>query len=473
MHDHYTERRGTRLAVKFFGALALASIVVLLIGASSWLTLHSAGNEIRTMRLAAGNGDMTAVADNLLVRIDRSGLRLAGGVFVAVALLGGIYLYFIRTVVQPLQENVRLASRLASGDCDENVSAPQLARNDELGELARAVQRLVSRQREEAAIANDMSAGDFSSAAAVRGPADTLRPAIRRMADATVGMFRRVDAHVGQLMAGCEDIASASGGLSANGARIAGAVTEISSGIARIRTHADDNAGMAEQAGKLAVTGSKSVERGYEDIGEMGVVMLNMQVCGDKIVQIAKSIGDIAFQTNLLSLNASVEAARAGRNGKGFTIVAEEVRNLAVRSSKAAEETSTLMQETVQQVELAAAIAGRINATFGEMQTNIRDADALMGKIAVASNEQSGGIDRISAALRQVDRSVQENAEHAGAVLEKADGLARETGRLRQMLGRVRLDSGRPPNYETLTISAAATPAVRSPGQSAALPWNQ
>lgn len=251
-------------------------------------------------------------------------------------------------------------------------------------------------------------------------------------------------------------------------------MTEITTGVARIRTHADDNAGAAERAGRLAGVGNQSVERGYEDIGEMGVVMLNMQACGDKIVGIAKSIGDIAFQTNLLSLNASVEAARAGRHGKGFTIVAEEVRNLAVRTSRAAEETSTLMKDTVEQVELAAAIAGRINATFSEMQTNIQEADALLGTIAAASREQSGGAERISAALHRVDLSARDNAAHVDSILEKVDRLARQTGRLRQVMERFKLGYGHAQAREPYAVpDAAASSDLRVSRRPAALGWDR
>lgn len=437
---HKPKRLGTKLATKFMAVFTLTSTVVLLTGVATWWILRSIRHEIETLRATTNDGNLAAITDSLAIYLSEARLILAASISLGIIFLIGLYLYLTRTIVRPLQINNRLLNRLAVGDGSEDVPANQLERSDEIGDQSRAIRDVIAYQREEVSIANDISAGNFRSITAARIPPDALGLAIRRMANVAVETFRRVNAHIGQVLSGCESISSASGEVSVNSADITAAIPEISTGIAEIRAHADGNADMAEQAGRLATTNNQSVERGYEDIGEMGMVMLKMQACGDKIVKIAKSISDIAFQTSLLSLNASVEAARAGRHGKGFTIVAEEVRSLAVRSNHAAEETSNLMKETVEQVELAAAIAGRINATFADMQTNMQEAEALLSKIATSSRVQSGGVDQISAALQQVDQSARENMDHVDGVLEKSDALIRQTGSLRQIMRHFRVD---------------------------------
>lgn len=477
MHERGTmpnpERRGSGLAVTFAGALVLAAAIVLLTGALGWRMSGTTRHEIKTAQPSADGGGATAVSDGFLARPDRAGPVLAAGVAIGVVLLAGMYLYLVKIVVRPLRANARLLRRLAAGDCGVDVPDRQLTRSDEIGDVARAIRDLAAYQRREAGIVDDMSAGDFTDAVAVRDPTDALGLAVRKMAGVTIDTLKYVNAHAGRAKAGCEAIASAGRELSANEADITAAATKISAGVARVGAHADGNAGVAEQASRLANTGSQSVERGYEDIGEMGVVMLNMQACGDKIVKIAKSIGDIAFQTNLLALNASVEAARAGRHGKGFTIVAGEVRSLAVRSRRAAEETSTLMQETVEQVELAAAIAGRINATFSEMQTNIQEVDVLLAKIVAASREQSGDINQISTALHRMDRSAEENAGHVGDILGQIERLTRQTEQLRQAMGRFGRDLGRSSHSEPFAGSGAPSPSIDVLPQPAALAWGR
>lgn len=98
------------------------------------------------------------------------------------------------------------------------------------------------------------------------------------------------------------------------------------------------------------------------------------------------------------------------------------------------------MQETVKQVELAAAVAGRINAIFAEMQTYIEESEDLLAKITTASSEQSGGIDHLSGALHEADHAALQNMEDVGEVLKIANHLAGQTTQLRQLLGGFRTD---------------------------------
>ncbi len=452
-------RIGLSLTAKLVCVLLLASSIVLLIGGAGWWILHSTRDEIASFTAASP----TAIASQVevfLTHVDEASIWLFIVSIFGLFGLVGLFFYLIHAVVRPVQMHARIMSRLAVGDSSAQLPPGQLARNDEIGDLARALHGVSEYQRGEVTIANAMAGGDFSHPVIVRDSADKLGLAIKQMASITTETLRQVNAHVTQVMRGCETIASASQELTANTSGITTAVSQITSGISEIGAHADDNAGMAGQVGEMAATGVNFIERGYEDIGEMGVVMLNMQACGDKIVGIAKSIGDIAFQTNLLALNASVEAARAGRHGKGFTIVAEEVRRLASRTSKAAEETSTLMKDTVEQVELAAAIGGRINATFADMQTNLQESEALMQKIASASREQSGEIHQISTALQQVDRATRLNMEQVGQVAEKARNLIDQTGRLGQVMGRFSLGRSRPVASYALTKRSAADMGV-------------
>lgn len=459
---HKPKQHGFGLTAKFVCALMPPAVAAVLTGAVCWHMLQTVRAEIKNMRLATDTGNMAAITDSLSVHMDEISCVLAVGVAVGIMLMAGLYFYLMQTVVRPLRANARLINRLAAGDSSENVSKKQANRNDELGDLARAIRNVSAYQREQTNIANSMSAGDFSGAVETRNPENELGAAIRKMAGVFIETRRRINAHMAQVMSDCESIILTNGQLARNSDGIAAAVSEITAGMTEIKTHADGNAGIVERAGQLADAGSQAIERGYEDVGEMGMVMLSMQTSGDRIVQIARSIGDIAFQTNLLALNASVEAARAGRHGKGFTVVAEEVRSLAVRSRRAAEETSKLMTDTVEQVELAAAIAGRINATFAEMQTNIQDVDAVLGKIAAASHEQAGGLDRISTVLQAVDRSARENSDHVGDVSQKIGGLFRKTGYLRQMLGHFRLNFRSSINADSPPKSGSAvTPSVR------------
>jgi len=139
-----------------------------------------------------------------------------------------------------------------------------------------------------------------------------------------------------------------------------------------------------------------------------------------KIADITNVIEGIAFQTNILSLNAAVEAARAGDEGRGFAVVASEVRSLAQRSANAAKEIKERITDSLSRVEAGAEQVGKASQVMGEILTSVNRVSDLMGEIAAASEEQSEGIEQVNRAITQMDQVTQQNA----ALVEQASAAA-------------------------------------------------
>jgi len=159
-----------------------------------------------------------------------------------------------------------------------------------------------------------------------------------------------------------------------------------------------------------------------------------------KIVDIISVIDGIAFQTNILALNAAVEAARAGEQGRGFAVVASEVRSLAQRSSAAAKEIKTLIDDSVSKVDVGSKLVQQAGETMNEVVASVKRVTDIVGEISSASQEQSAGINQVGQAITQMDESTQQNAALVEQAAAAAQSLQDQAGRLAQVVSVFKLD---------------------------------
>ncbi len=289
-------------------------------------------------------------------------------------------------------------------------------------------------------IASRIAAGDLSNEIAL-GRRDTSS-----MLSALRDMQTGLSATVADIAASAEAIALASGEISMGNLDLsqrteqqAMALERTASSMEELTSTVRQNADNAKQASTLANNASEIAEKGGEVVGRVVATMTQINESAKSIGDIIGVIEGIAFQTNILALNAAVEAARAGEEGRGFSVVAGEVRNLAGRSAAAAKEIKTLISASVERVSNGSTLAQDAGQTMDEVVKAVKRVTDIMGEISAASAEQSAGIEEINLAVTQMDSGTQQNAalvEQATAAARSLDDQARA---LKGMVGKFRL----------------------------------
>lgn len=261
-------------------------------------------------------------------------------------------------------------------------------------------------------------------------------------------MLDMLEATLGEITAGSHEVtdvanslASASNTMAHNSQITSAAVDEVSSSVEETAAQVRSNAHAAATANKLTHNATAIVTRGKQKVTEMVSAMENISGSSKNIEKIIKVIDEIAFQTNLLALNAAVEAARAGQHGRGFAVVATEVQNLASRASKAARETSDLIDGASKHVTAGVEISTQTSKTFDKVAQDITRVTKYMNDIALASDEQTRAVDQINTAVTNISSTTRQNSQKTEDLATTASELAAVNDNLRAQLKRFKIDN--------------------------------
>lgn len=231
----------------------------------------------------------------------------------------------------------------------------------------------------------------------------------------------------GQVAAAAGQVSGASQSLAEGASEQAASLEETSSSLEEMSSMTKRNAENSLQADALMRETNSVVEKAAVSMGKLTKSMAEIAEASSQTQKIIKNIDEIAFQTNLLALNAAVEAARAGEAGAGFAVVAEEVRNLALRSAEAAKNTASMIEGTVKKVGDGTSLLDQANKAFEEVSGSATKVGDLVSEISAASDEQAKGIELINRAVTEMDKITQQNAANAEESASASEELSAQS----------------------------------------------
>ena len=350
-----------------------------------------------------------------------------------------------KSILVPIKEINSVYEEIAKG----NLNA-QIAYNseDELGRMAQNIKNanavITSYIHDIAEKLNLLSQRDlrFSIDLDYVGDFHAIKDAILKTAASLNQTLTLINTAADQVNTGTEQVSSGAQALAAGSTEQASSIEELSASLTSITAQANENSENVKKATQYVEQTSLNVKNGGAHMQQLTAAMENIGSASDQITNITKVIEDIAFQTNILSLNAAIEAARAGTAGKGFSVVADEVRNLAAKSAEAAKQTAALIQHSVSAVEDGSEITKKTAQILEDINETTGLISNIVNKINTATAQQASSIEEVRLGLEQVSAVVQTNAATAEENSAASEEMSAQANTLREEVGKFQLNEG-------------------------------
>ena len=274
--------------------------------------------------------------------------------------------------------------------------------------------------------ATSIANGDLTVKATSRSEKDMLGNAFSRMLDKLVKVIEDVRSGASRVAESAHEVSLSSATLSQGTSQMASSIEETTASLEEMSASINNNAENSRKSEQMAIQGARDAEESGKAVLEM---IEAMRTISEKI----SIIEEIAYQTNLLALNAAIEAARAGEQGKGFSVVAGEVRKLAERSQLASKEIGGLASVSMK-------LSEKTGRLLTDLVPSIKKTAELVQEVALASAEQSSGVNLIYKAMTQSEQVTQQNASAAASLSEVSEEMRAEAERLQKLMAFFRTD---------------------------------
>lgn len=352
----------------------------------------------------------------------------------------------INSMTDSLKDKSRLIEKVADGELNINV----ILASDE-DEVGHSLIRMIDSLKEKSDTIQEIANGNLNLNVRLASQRDEVGFSLIKMLASLNKIFKKINHTVQEISLSSDQLSDASNNLSEGASDQAASLEEVTASLVQISSQVQTNTENVVKSSELADSVKNSAGIGNEQMNKLVSAMNEINNSADEIKRIVKVIDDIAFQTNLLSLNANIEAARVGKYGKGFAVVAESVRNLAIESGASVKETTALVDNAIQNIETGTELLNKMAEQFDLIVEKIAEVNNLSIEVANASQEQTSGLEQISTALNQVEDVVQSNTANAEENAATSRELAIQASELKKMMAYFRVkdeDNALIPHYK-------------------------